>query len=98
MPASYAHYRFGKQVLPTLPADVRQCIQRFRRLYDMGLQGPDFFFYYNPVMKTAVGGLGEHFHSQTGQVFFDHACKAASSEAARAYLYGLLCHYCLDSE
>lgn len=98
MPASYAHYRFGKQVLPTLPADVRQCIQRFRRLYDMGLQGPDFFFYYNPVMKTAVGGLGEHFHSQTGQVFFDHACKAAASEAAQAYLYGLLCHYCLDSE
>lgn len=42
MPASYAHYRFGKQVLPALPAEIRQNIQRFRRLYDMGLQGPDF--------------------------------------------------------
>ena len=46
MPASYAHYRFGKLLLPNLPSDVRQTIQRFRRMYDLGLQGPDFFFYY----------------------------------------------------
>lgn len=97
MPANYAHYRFGKLVLPTLPADVRQCIQRFRRMYDMGLHGPDIFFYYNPYMTTAVGDLGKTFHRQTGQEFFPNACKAASSEAARAYLYGLLAHYCLDS-
>ena len=97
MPASYAHYRFGKLLLPTLPADVRQTIQRFRRMYDMGLQGPDFFFYYNPFLTTATGQLGKAFHSQTGQEFFLNACKAASSEAAEAYLYGLLAHYCLDS-
>lgn len=97
MPANYAHYRFGKLVLPGLPADVRQCIQRFRRMYDMGLHGPDIFFYYNPLMKTAPGELGEKFHAQTGQEFFPTACNAATSEAARAYLYGLLGHYCLDS-
>ena len=97
MPASYAHYRFGKLLLPTLPNDVRQCIQRFRRMYDAGLQGPDFFFFYNPIMKTATGKLGSVFHRQTGQAFFPVACKAASSEAAKAYLYGLLGHYCLDS-
>lgn len=97
MPAYYAHYRFGKQVLPELPADVRQCIQRFRRLFDMGLQGPDFFFYYNPLVKTAVGSLGGQFHNQTGQEFFTRVCAQANSEAARAYLYGLLGHYCLDS-
>lgn len=97
MPANYAHYRFGKLVLPALPADVRQCIQRFRRMYDMGLHGPDIFFYYNPLMKTAVGDLSGKFHMQTGQEFFPKACTAATSEAARAYLYGLLGHYCLDS-
>lgn len=97
MPAGYAHYRFGKLMLPTLPADVRQCIQRFRRMYDMGLQGPDFFFYYNPFVTTATGQLGNTFHRQSGQVFFAAAARAASSEAARAYLYGLLGHYCLDS-
>ncbi len=97
MPASYAHYRFGKLLLPTLPADVRQCIQRFRRLYDVGLHGPDFFFYYNPFLSTATGKLGNQVHSQSGQEFFTRACAAASSEAARAYLYGVLAHYCLDS-
>lgn len=97
MPANYAHHRFGRQVLPGLPADVHQCIQRFRRMYDMGLHGPDIFFYYNPVMKTPVGDLGGKFHRQTGQEFFPAACRAASSEAARAYLYGLLGHYSLDS-
>lgn len=97
MPASYAHYRFGKQLLPKLPKHVRQTIQHFRRMYDLGLQGPDFFFYYNPFIRTATGQLGETFHQQSGQEFFPHACKAASSEAAEAYLYGLLAHYCLDS-
>jgi len=97
MPASYAHYRFGKLLLPALPSHVRQTIQRFRRMYDLGLQGPDFFFYYNPFLATSTGQLGNTFHQQSGQEFFSNACKAASSEAAEAYLYGLLAHYCLDS-
>ena len=97
MPASYAHYRFGKQMLSAMPAAQRQCVQRFRRLYDMGLYGPDIFFNYNPLMKTAVGDLGGVFHRQTGQEFFTRVCAQANTEAARAYLYGVLCHYCLDS-
>lgn len=97
MPANYAHYRFGKLVLPKLPADVRQCIQRFRRMFDMGLHGPDFFFYYNPFLKTAVGDLGGQYHRKTGLEFFPAACACADTEAAKAYLYGLLGHYCLDS-
>ena len=97
MPASYAHYRFGKLLLPKLPPDVRQTIQRFRRMYDMGLQGPDFFFYHNIFLRTATVELGSTFHHQTGQEFFPTACQAATSDAAKAYLYGLLGHYCLDS-
>ena len=97
MPASYAHYRFGKHLLPDLPADVRQCIQHFRRMFDAGLQGPDFFFYYNPFFTTATGKLGQTYHRQSGREFFTAACGAARSEAGRAYLYGLLAHYCLDS-
>ena len=98
MPASYAHYRFGKLLLPGLPADVRQCIQRFRRLYDTGLQGPDLFFYYNIFGKSAIGDLGDAFHRQTGSEFFTRVCAQADTEAAQAYLYGLLAHYCLDSQ
>lgn len=97
MPASYTHYRFGKLLLSALPADVVRCIQRFRRIYDTGLQGPDIFFYYNIFGKSSVGDLGDRFHRQSGREVFTHAAGQADSEAARAYLYGLLAHYCLDS-
>ena len=97
MPASYAHYRFGNLLLPGLPGDVRLCVQRFRRMYDAGLQGPDFFFYFCPGLNTATYALGHRFHMQSGREFFSRACTAADSDAARAYLYGVLGHYCLDS-
>ena len=97
MPANYAHYRFGKLVLQEMPAEVKRPIQRFRRMYDMGLHGPDIFFYYNPFLKTPVGDLGGKFHMETGREFFTRVCAAAKTEPAQAYLYGLLGHYCLDS-
>lgn len=97
MPASYAHYRFGKLCVPELPANVRQPIQRFRQLYNMGLQGPDIFFYNKLFGSNAVTQLSGRFHAQSGQEFFTNACAQASTEADLAYLYGLLGHYCLDS-
>ena len=48
-------------------------------------------------MDSPVGQLGHSYHTYSGQAFFEQACKQADSEAARAYLYGLLGHYCLDS-
>ncbi len=100
MPSHYAHYRFGAQLLPTLPADVRRPIQRYRGLYDVGLHGPDLFFNYSPFRKTAIGALGSKYHYLTGREYFTRVCKRLRlepSEAAMAYLYGLMGHYCLDS-
>lgn len=100
MPSHYAHYRFGTQILPGLPADIRRPVQRFRRLFDVGLHGPDLFFYYNILMNTPVGNLGKKFHAQSGIDFFTMVCRRhrlEPTEAGQAYLYGLLAHYCLDS-
>ncbi|MBQ7800919.1 MAG: zinc dependent phospholipase C family protein [Oscillospiraceae bacterium] len=100
MPSHYAHYRFGTQVLATLPADVRRPIQRFRRLYDVGLHGPDLFFYHNFLAKDTVVALGLKYHHQTGREYFTRVCKRLRlepTEAGIAYLYGVLAHYCLDS-
>lgn len=97
MPSNYAHYRFGKAVLSFLPPQAQQDVKRFRRLYDMGLHGPDIFFYHNPLFTAPAGSLGRKFHRMSGKDFFRHACATAKTEAARAYLYGLLAHYCLDS-
>lgn len=100
MPSYYAHYRFGTAVLASLPADVRRSVQRFRRLYDVGLHGPDLFYYHNPLSSRGTGTLGIRYHEQTGKSFFTRVCRAIRmerSEAASAYLYGVLCHYVLDS-
>ena len=46
MPAAYTHYRFGRDVLPLLPPETRQIIAAHRALYDLGLHGPDPYFFY----------------------------------------------------
>lgn len=100
MPSNYAHYRFGVAALAAIPKEARKPISRFRRLYDVGLHGPDLFFYYNPLMSTRVGRLGASFHGQTGQEFFTRICRGLRlepTEAGIAYLCGALGHYCLDS-
>lgn len=100
MPANYAHYRFGCQLLPTLPANVRRPIQRFRRLFDMGLHGPDLFFYHNIFVDDSLKKLAQKLHGMTGREFFTMVCRRLRlepTEAGQAYLYGLLAHYCLDS-
>ena len=100
MPSTYAHHRFGTALFRTMPGDVRRTISRFPRLFDVGLQGPDIFYYSSPLLKTNTSFLGIRFHEQTGQEFFQRVCRvvrADKSEAAKAYLFGVLCHYCLDS-
>lgn len=100
MPANYAHYRFGLEMLEQMPGDLRRPANRFRRLYDVGLHGADLFYYYNPVMSTKTGALAEKYHDQSGVDFFGRICRGlrmTPSEAGEAYLYGLLAHYALDS-
>lgn len=100
MPSHYAHYRFGAAALNKMPADLRRTAKRFRRLYDVGLHGPDFFFFYNPLMKNRFDALGSQLHLQSGKAFFSRVCRNLRldpSEEAQAYLYGVLCHYVLDS-
>ena len=100
MPSHYAHYRFGSQAVGLLPPQVQRRILRFRPLYDMGLYGPDLFYFYSLPMKRKVVELGSRYHKMTGHEFFQRVCKRLRlepNEAALAYLYGVLTHYCLDS-
>ena len=100
MPSNYAHYRFGVEMLQLMPGDIRRTVNRFRRLYDMGLHGPDVFFYYNPLHQTKTGEMGRRIHKQSGADLFMRICRSLRmepSEGGEAYLYGLLTHYCLDS-
>lgn len=100
MPSHYAHYRFGANVIGLLPPEGQRSVRLFRRLYDVGLHGPDIFFYHNILLKDKVVALGKSSHGLTGEDFFTPVCKhlrLVPNEAAMAYLWGVLTHYCLDS-
>ncbi len=100
MPYTYAHYRFGVAALDAMPGDIKRTVKRNRQLYDVGLHGPDIFFYYNPLRRTKTGALASRIHRQSGKEFFGRVCRGLRlnpSAEAEAYLYGLLCHYALDS-
>ena len=100
MPSAYAHLRFGWEVLSAIPTPYRAAAKNLTQLYNVGTQGPDPLFYYNPLVENAVDKQGQRCHAMTGKAFFEAALvryRAAPSEGAAAYLFGVLAHYCLDS-
>ena len=101
MPSTYAHRRFGANVLDHLPAPLREKLEAHRELYDIGLHGPDLLFYYHAEKSTPVAALGNAMHDEQGRTFFDRARRVVHEEADRgaalAYALGFVCHFALDS-
>lgn len=102
MPTTYTHYRFGKDVMGALPRPLQQSIEAYRELFDIGLHGPDILFYYRFFEKNHVNQQGFALHDLPADQFFEHAVKVIETSrdrsAARAYIYGVICHFALDSE
>ena len=102
MPTTYAHYRFGCDVLQQLPKQYRSVIEAHRHMFDFGVHGPDLLFYYKPLEKNPVNQKGYESHNRTGRDFFTEAMAVAREarhpESALSYLYGVLCHFALDRE
>ena len=101
MPSTYAHRRFGADVLALLPDGLRATLEQHRELYDIGLHGPDLMFYYKALQSNPVNRLGNTMHEQKGEVFFTRARtvveNAPDKDAALAYVLGFVCHFALDS-
>lgn len=102
MPTTYAHYQFGKDVIRILPGPLQKAIENHRELFDIGLYGPDIFFYYRIFHKNRVNAIGYRMHEEYADTFFKHAAEvikqSENKSAARAYIYGFICHFALDSE
>ena len=99
MPAAYAHYRFGRDVLARLPGALGSAIESRRSFFDLGLQGPDPLFYYQPLRSNPVGQRGTLIHSQAALNFFRPAgelLRRSPSPELNAYICGFICHFALD--
>ncbi len=103
MPTTYTHYKFGREVLKALPDPIARVAGTYRQLYDIGQHGPDILFYYiRTLHKCSVNDQGYNMHREMADEFFNHGLEVVKQEknhtAARAYMYGFICHFALDSE
>lgn len=102
MPAVYAHDRFGKKVAQRLTGDLKDLVEKYPRQFQVGLQGPDIFFFYRLNTNNRVVRFGNHLHRVSAMPFFRHALRVARrrgrDSGEYAYLMGYLCHFVLDSE
>lgn len=102
MPAFYAHYRFGISVFRNLNKELKTIIRKYKEPFQMGLQGPDVFFFYKAYKKNAVSDYGYDIHYRSALPFFEHAIEVIKEKGREskeyAYLLGFICHFILDSE
>ena len=101
MPATYAHYKFGKKVYRALPSELRKIIKENGAAYMLGLHGPDLLFYYRPYFKNRINQRGVEMHKETAYSFFEKArrqYRKRPNYVLLSYLCGFMCHYMLDSE
>lgn len=102
MPSTYAHYRMGEQVRKHMSAGQKRVVGKGQslQLYRIGLHGPDIFFYYHPLLKSAVNRTGGQVHDRSGGEFFRHARQVVlrhpGDDRYLAYVYGVLNHFALD--
>ena len=102
MPSTYAHYKFGNDVLKRLTGNEKHDIEACRSLYSIGLHGPDLLFFYKPLCSNPLNRIGFGMHDRPASEFFLRAGKILRSSnfspEYAAYIYGFICHFALDRE
>ena len=73
MPTTYAHWRFGCDCIETLPDNLKEIVHSNRELFDIGVHGPDVFFY--DLRHSDVVAYGYETHFKDGRDFFERAVK-----------------------
>lgn len=104
MPGYLTHYIFGKQEYKKLSeSDLKQAVRENINVFNLGLQGPDIFFYYPGYFLINKKNLGSIMHrNKTGRYIsnmlkFIYDCKdSEEKKICIAYLSGFLAHYDLD--
>lgn len=106
MPGFTTHYIMGMKAYNDLPNNqLKFVIAKYRWLYQLGLQGPDMFFYNIPILRHRdYRNVGSYMHEHLIGEFFSCYLKhlvdiphRQHRDQALAYFAGYLCHYVGDS-
>lgn len=97
MPAATTHTEFAKEVLVHL-GDHKTKITS-THLYYLGSQGPDlFFFSQGGLLPSSIKYIGSKMHEvKVEEVIRFFLNYAKDNKDLMSYVYGYICHYCLDS-
>ena len=73
MPGFTTHYILGMKAFNDLPSNpLKHIISKYRWLYQLGLQGPDMFFYNIPILRHRdYRNVGSYMHEHHVNLFFD---------------------------
>ena len=106
MPGFTTHYIMGMKAYNDMNCrPLKHIIAKYRWLYQLGLQGPDMFFYNIPILRHRdyrnVGSyMHEHHVNDFFRVYLSHLASLKSRqqrEQGISYLAGFMCHYVGDS-
>lgn len=103
MPGILSHYLCAAAAHESLSGEIYAAINEYRKVYNIGTQGPDVFFYYFPYIFRKKDNIGSVMHRKnTGKLIENLIFKADSlkgEERLKAFVYiaGYLTHYSLDA-
>ncbi|MCL2357408.1 MAG: zinc dependent phospholipase C family protein [Defluviitaleaceae bacterium] len=102
MPGFLSHYIAGKAALAEVSPEIREIVVGYERLYNLGTQGPDIFFYYLPgQLRKRSRGIAQEMHASGTGYFLAQMARIAKDEpeardAIFSYIAGFAMHYTLD--
>lgn len=73
MPSTYAHNKFGKLVIAKLSGRHKRYHTKISDSFRIGLQGPDFLFFYRAFYINKINQTGVKHHRQDVYDFMEHA-------------------------
>ena len=98
MPTTYAHWNFGQDCYNTMPSKYQEIINKYRNLYDLGVHGPDIFFY--DLKNSDVSHYGHMLHTRPAKELFESFKQSYEAHEEKepmiSYLLGFLSHFTLD--
>ncbi|MFO7635849.1 MAG: zinc dependent phospholipase C family protein [Clostridia bacterium] len=107
MPDILAHAIFCQEVCEGLDdINIKSILNENFKLYTVGSQGPDIFFYYKPVLPTEkiVNDAGYNMHNANSSAFFIDAIRKLETMQGReyetflSYIFGFISHFYLDKK
>lgn len=104
MAGFFTHYIAGQKIYDRLDPSVKEVIDKRKSVFDLGLQGPDFFSYYGAPLKSDVSihrmsmMLHERSVDEWMSLIYRYIAKQddADKEIIVPYFYGYLAHYAVD--